>query len=52
LFCQCHRCLETFTVDVVVKGRSIIQLDPHSHIRQGQGIKTHHYCGGNLAFFN
>jgi hypothetical protein len=50
MWCQCHDCLETFSLDALVKGTHIIKLEHHPRVaRSKNNGDYYHRCGGNGA---
>lgn len=46
-WCQCQDCLETFSIDGVIKDGELIKLEEHRRIGHNGNGNYYHRCGGN-----
>lgn len=46
-WCQCHDCLETFSVDGLVSNGELVKLEEHPRIGYRRNGTYYHRCGGN-----
>jgi hypothetical protein len=47
LFCQCQDCLEHFTLEGLINGGHIVELEPHPKVGHNGNGDYYHRCGGN-----
>jgi hypothetical protein len=48
VYCQCKKCLDLFDLELVVKGKEVVEFYPTSHVTKIDGHLRHH-CGGDIV---